>query len=317
MSKSKSTMFKTACGLLASLTCAACGQGLLESASTGQTDGAPTIDELANTTFSGVFDRPVTLDDGRWEGEPFVDDGASRPSVGLIAHFQLTDDLDGDGKEEAAVLLWASSGGSGTRAYLAAAGRHGNRVANLATVLIGDRVQVRAGWAAGGRVILELIEAGPDDAACCPTQKTTKTWELGAEGLSLVSTDINGTLSVADLEGPEWVLTELGRGRPVDEGFEITLAFEDDRAAGTGGCNRYFGTVNSETPGKLRFSGMGATRMACPGPAMDLEQRYLSALSGATGYSFLAGRLVLSCDTDDGPMDLIFAPRDESPPPSQ
>ena len=115
MSNSRIKLFKAACGLLASLTCAACGQGLLESASTGRPAGAPTIEELTNTTFFGVFDRPVTLDDGRWEGEPFAEDGASRPSVGLIAHFQLTDDLDGDGKKEAAVLLRASSGGSGTR----------------------------------------------------------------------------------------------------------------------------------------------------------------------------------------------------------
>ena len=32
---------------------------------------APTVDELAAATYSGIFDRPVTLHQGRWEGEPF------------------------------------------------------------------------------------------------------------------------------------------------------------------------------------------------------------------------------------------------------
>jgi len=305
---------KTVCLLLASLTFMACGFGTLDKASADSPPGAPAIGELAETTFAGIYDHPVTLDDGRWEGEPFVEEGASRPTVGLVMHFRLTGDLDGDGQEEAAVLLWESSGGSGTRLYLAATGRHNKHIENLATALIGDRVQVRTGRVSGNRVILDLIQAGPDDAACCPTQKAKKTWALDPEGLMLVSTEITGTLSVADLQGPDWVLAELGRDRPVTAGVEITLSFEDDRVAGAGGCNRYFGSVNSAAPGELRFSGMGATRMACPEPAMNLEQRYLNVLAGATSYSFLAGRLVLSCDTEGGPVALIFAPRVTSPP---
>jgi len=279
--------------------------------------GAPTIDELAETTFAGIYDQTVTLRDGQWEGEPFVDDGASRPSVGLVTHFLLRGDLDGDGREEAAVLLWESSGGSGTRLYLAVAGRHDEDIENLATAFIGDRVQIRSGRVAGGSVILDLIQAGPGDAACCPTEKATSTWALGTEGLALVSTQITGTLSVADLEGPEWVLAELGWDQAVADGAEITLGFQDDRVTGKGGCNRYFGSVNAAAPGELRFSGMGATRMACPEPAMETEQRYLSALAGASRYSFLAGRLVLSCDTEEGPVALIFTPREDSPPVSR
>lgn len=296
--------------LLASFVATSCGQGALVGASYGAPMGAPTIDELAEATYGGVLDRPVTLHDGRWEGRPSVEDGSSRPTVGLIKHFRLTGDLDGDGRDEAVALLWESSGGSGTRLYLAVGDRNDGEVENLASALIGDRVQVRAGSVSGNRIVLDLVEAGPDDAACCPTQRATTTWALGPEGLSVASSEATGTLSITDLQGPEWVLAELGRDRPVTEDVEITLGFEDDRAAGTGGCNRYFGTVNSEAPGRFHFSGMGATRMACPEPAMGLEQQYLGTLAGATSYSFLAGRLVVSCDTDDGPVALVFAPRE-------
>ena len=68
--------------------------------------------------------------------------------------------------------------------------------------------------------------------------------------------------------------------------------------------------VTGDVPGELVFSGMGATRMACPAPAMDLERHYLNVLAGASSYSFLGGRLVLGCETDDGPVALIFEPRE-------
>ena len=74
----------------------------------------PLTDAVANMTYSGIYDDDVTLTEGRWEGEPFVADGASRPSVGIIDDFMLTGDLDGDGTDEVVVFLWESSGGSGT-----------------------------------------------------------------------------------------------------------------------------------------------------------------------------------------------------------
>jgi len=302
---------KTVLVFLALIALVACGRGgtLGGPAAIASADGsigAPTLHELAEATFEGVYIRPVTLADGRWEGEPFAAGGASRPSVGLVAHFRLRGDLDGDGVEEATVLLWESSGGSGTRLYLAAAGRRNQHAENLATAFIGDRVQVRSGRVSGNRIILDLIQAGPDDAACCPTQRATKTWALDSGEFSLVTVEVTGTLSVADLQGPEWVLVELGWDRPVEEGAEITLSFQDDRVVGSGGCNRYFGSINTPAPGELKFSGMGATRMACSEPAMDLEHRYLKALAGATSYSFQAGRLLLSCETDEGPVALVF-----------
>jgi len=275
---------------------------------------APTLDELSAATFEGIYDHPVTLAHGQWEGEPFVEGGASRPTVGLVGNFRLAGDLDDDGREEAVVLLWESSGGSGTRLYLAAMAHRDEGIEDLGTVLIGDRVQVRAARLDGQRIVFDLVQAGPDDSMCCPSQKASKSWELGAEGLDLVATEVTGTFSLADLEGPEWVLTELGWEQPAPQGAEVTLRFEEGKVVGHGGCNRYFGGVTAgEIPGSLSFSAMGATRMACPDPAMELEQRYLSALAAASNHSFLAGRLVLTCQTGEGLVALIFSPREPAP----
>ncbi|MDX2437573.1 MAG: hypothetical protein QNL88_11050, partial [Acidobacteriota bacterium] len=111
--------------LLATATFTACG---MESAAGGSSEidttapeanSAPNPEELANATYSGLFGDPVTLDDGRWQGAPYVEGGASRPSAGLVRNFVLSGDLNGDGRDEAVVLVWESSGGSGTREYLA------------------------------------------------------------------------------------------------------------------------------------------------------------------------------------------------------
>ena len=243
---------------------------------------------------------------GGGKASPFVEGGASRPTVGLIDHFILTGDLDGDWLDEAAMLLWESSGGSGNRLYLAVMGAPRWDIENLGTALIGDRVQIRSGTIEDGRITLDIVRAGPEDAACCPTEKALVTWTLNEDGLSRIADETTGTLSLADLGGHEWILLELGREQPLPEDVEISLLFQDDRVSGHSGCNSYFAGVVSPNPGELGFNGMGATRMACPEAMMDLERRYLSTLAGASGFSFLAGRLVLTCDTDEGPQALVF-----------
>jgi len=271
---------------------------------------APSLEELASATFTGIFDEAVTLVEGRWEGEPFVEGGASRPSAGLVDKFALIGDLDKDGREETTVLLWESSGGSGTRLYLAVMGRGHDDLEDLGTALVGDRVQVRSARIVDGRIELDVVQAGPDDAMCCPSQLATRGWTLDAGNLLEGEATITGTLSLDSLGGPEWILTELGWGESVSDTAEITISFHDEKVTGSGGCNRYFAAVAGDTPGELVFSGMGATRMACPESTMGLEQNYLKTLAGASRYSFLAGRLVLGCDTDDGPIALIYERRD-------
>lgn len=302
---------------------AACGFGLLVGIAACSAGGAndqlsptaidpPTTLELANATYSGLIESPVTLEDGRWEGEPFVEGGAARPSVGLVEHFTLEGDLDADGRPEAVALLWESSGGSGTRSYLAVMKREGGEVRNLGTALIGDRVQLVSAAVTDGRITLDLVEAGPGDAACCPTQRTASAWSLTDAGLERVSNEITGTLSLADLAGHEWRLVELGHGHDLPPGTSITIEFDADRVSGSTGCNSYFGTVTSTRPGELSMGATGSTRKACPEPAMEVEQRYLQALAGASRYGFLAGRLVLTCDTEGLPLNLIFTPGDEA-----
>jgi len=276
---------------------------------------APTLAELESITYAGVGEghAPVTLTGGEWQGQPFVDGGASRPRIGLARDFRLTGDLNGNGAEEAVVLLWSNSGASGTFDYLAIVGRDGAGASiNLATATLGDRVKIRsAAIDAGGMIIVNTVQAGPEDAACCPGQKYKRTFVLSAGTLDEVSSEDQGRQSLTDLTGIEWLLTRFDRNDALPDGIEVTLIFDADRIGGKSACNRYSGSVTEgERPGELTVNTpMAGTRMACPSPADEIERRYLNALQTVTQYSFLAGNLALTWRKDDRFGMMIFTPR--------
>ena len=85
------------------------------------TPAEKTLAMLKNATYMGIQEKdPVTLTDGLWVGEPSQEGGSSRPKVYYVRDFLLEGDIDGNGTDEAAVLLAASSGGTGVNIYLAA-----------------------------------------------------------------------------------------------------------------------------------------------------------------------------------------------------
>ena len=153
-------------------------------------DQAPSYDEIRNATVIGVHDEAVKLTDGRWEGEPYVPEGASRASVGIADDSYLTGDLDGDGTEEAVVVAWENSGGTGSYSFIAVFAYRDGAVVNLATAMIGDRVRVRDRQLSDGAIILSVTQHGPGDAACCPSQNAQRSWTMSSEGLTELESKI-------------------------------------------------------------------------------------------------------------------------------
>lgn len=271
----------------------------------------PTWVEASNAIYSGPMDLPFTLQDGEWTGEPYAEGGAVAPRAGLARDFLLTGDLDGDGAEESVVLVWTSTGGSGTFDYLAVVEHQPDgTVAERASAELGDRVQVRSGRVVDGRVVLDTLQAGPDDAMCCPGQLTRRSFVLENHTMSEFNTEDRGRLSVADLDG-EWALLELN-GEALPEDVQITAGFEGDQLSGKAACNRYTGRVEGgEMPGDLALAGpMAVTRMMCPPPLMEWEQQYLDALQGLDKFSFVAGQLLLTWSDGDHLGRLRFAVAD-------
>ena len=269
-----------------------------------------------NATYIGIYAQAIKLQAGRWTGKPFVFGGASRPRVELVRDFKLAGDLDGDGREEKIVILRENSGGSGTNYYLAVLGRRDGRTINYSTVLLGDRVQLRAWRLVGEKIILDLVQAGPGDPAGCPSLKVVRSWVLGENRRLFESgTRQKGRLSLADFQGVEWVLLQLKAGEPVSRSVVVSLRFRGRRLEGHSGCNRYFATVkeNGDLPGQLTIVGISGTKKSCATPLMRLEKRYLAALTGVVGYRFVVGRLGLDWNNNREGGLLLFAPRSLSP----
>lgn len=278
-------------------------------ASAPKQESVPLTAAVANLSYSGIYDEAVTLTDGRWKGAPFVEGGASHPAVGLVDDFVLSGDLDGDGNDEVVAILWENSGGSGTNIYIAAVGNREGYKANLGTALVGDRVQLRSGRIHNARVELDIVQQGPKDAACCPSQLARRSWKLGARGLQEGQAEITGTLSISELAGKKWVLTNLQMGKALRAGLGATLTFEGNQLSGNSSCNNYFASVQSgEMPGDITVSGTGSTRMACPPALMSFENRYLKALGKVTKYGFLNGRLALTWQQDGAVNTMLFVP---------
>jgi LysM repeat protein len=146
--------------------------------------GGLTPDALRNATYQGIYDEPVTLADGTYAGEPFVEGGASRPTVTLVDQLTALGDLNGDGLEDAAVVLAENSGGSGVFVYLAAVLSAEGRLANVDTLLLGDRVDIRSLTIQGGEILLTMLTQGPDDPFCCPSLEVTPRYRLEAGQLA-------------------------------------------------------------------------------------------------------------------------------------
>jgi hypothetical protein len=119
--------------------------------------------------------------------------------VGLARQFSLYGDLDQDGVDEAVVLIWTSSGGSGTYDFIAVMDRDADgALVNSGTAPLGDRVKVQKAEVIDGQLVLEVIQAGPDDAACCPGQKVRRTFVLQESGLTETASEDLGRVTDVD-----------------------------------------------------------------------------------------------------------------------
>jgi heat shock protein HslJ len=300
---------------LAILAALPAGRGTLGA---GTAAPAPTLEELKEATYRGIelAQGDVTLSKGRWKGRQASEGDVSRPEVNLVGDLRVTGDLDGDGQEEAAVLLSVTTGGSGSFTYLAVMGRKNGKPLNLGTAPLGDRVQVRGMKIEEGRLFVDLVQPGPGDAACCPGDLATRGWILQGEELKeFVSSTKSGRLSLAALAGADWILRSWDLDKPAAAAPEVTLRFEEGRFAGSSGCNHYFAAATQgSSPGDLSVGPVSATRMACREPAMEVEKRFLGLLAGAKKFGFLAGRLALTCEKEGATSVLLFEARRDSPP---
>lgn len=275
-----------------------------------------TVDQLQNATYSGIYEEPVTLANGKYEGEPFDGGGSSRPTVEYFG--QVFGDLDGDGVDDAVVFLIENSGGTGNFVYVAAQLNQNGQPVDAGTVSIEDRIQVKSAAIENGQIKLEITTEGPGDAACCKSHKTNKTYALQNGQLAETTDQLEdlGKISAADLDGTTWTLLELDQNQPALADAPVTVSFADGKISGSGGCNNYNSsfTLAENNPFGMTISPVAATKKACPDPILNQETAYFTALAKVSQWGYRIGRLVMYYDNGQGKLGtLLFVPPAQEP----
>lgn len=114
---------------------------------------------------------------------------------------------------------------------------------------------------------------------------------------------------MVSLENTSWQLITLGKSQPLTP-KPITLTFsENNRLAGSSGCNRYMGGFSIQGEQFSITSPLGSTRMACPETVMKQENEFLKALAAAKSYEINA-KEELEIQYSDGKQNQVlrFAP---------
>lgn len=277
-----------------------------------ETQAELTLDALRNATYPSEWEDSgvVTLTNGRYEGEPYVEGGATRLVITLISPFAFGD-LDGDGADDAAVILVANPGGSGTFYSLEAVRNESGEPVQLASYSLGDRAQIRSLAIEGGQVTLQMVTHGPDDPMCCPTQIVRNTYALeggklvekGSEVIGKVE-EPSGTAAPPELLGQMWYwqsyVDTAGVGNiVVDDPSKYTLVFLDGTYWILADCNsgsgRYIVDGSSMTvePGPI-------TLAACGPESLDVP--YLAKLGDVVSFVLEDGKLYLNLKMDAGNM---------------
>jgi heat shock protein HslJ len=214
------------------------------------------------------------------------------------------------------VLLNYAPGGTGQLLHLALMARKKGKIQNLATALIGDRVQIRDVRIEQKRIFVDVIQAGPKDAMCCPGEVTTREWTLepGGKLNRYTVTAKPARLTLETIGNTEWILRSWDSKQPAPTRPAVTLIFKDGRFTGSSGCNNYFAPAkDGKIPGDVAVGAVGTTRKSCPDNEMSVERRFLEQLVRVRKFGFLVTQLALSWEKDGVWKTMLFDRRQPRP----
>ena len=97
-------------------------------------------------------------------------------------------DLNGDGEPDAAVIIAANFGGSGTFHELIVMLSKSGQTVQAASLALGDRIQEKQLTIQNGIILLDYLRQGATDPMCCPAERAMTTYQL-KEGKLVVLSD--------------------------------------------------------------------------------------------------------------------------------
>ena len=151
---------------------------------TCQTANRPlTIHDLKGGEYRSEWSAKgkIKLNDGIYK-EKIVPDSATELVIKLSDKMALGD-LNGDGAEDAAVILISNPGGSGTFYDLAAVINGKGKPIWAASVSLGDRVKVEDVSVRPGKIVVKMVTHQRTDPRCCPSLRVEQQYSLQGDAL--------------------------------------------------------------------------------------------------------------------------------------
>jgi hypothetical protein len=112
---------------------------------------------------------------------------------------------DMNGQQSAAVILVTNPGGSGTFYDLHLMFAPQGQAVNPASAFLGDRVQINDLKIENSLIVVDMIQAGPNDPMCCPSQHVIKSYSWEKDNLVEVSSEVvEDSAAAPQLVGPVW-----------------------------------------------------------------------------------------------------------------
>ena len=142
-----------------------------------------TLNELENAEYRSKWSAKgkIKLSDGIYQ-EKIVPDSNSELVIKL-SYRMAFGDLNGDGVEDAAVILVSDPGGSGTFYDLAAVIDSRGQAKHVASAFLGDRVKVEELSIRSGKIVVKMLTHRSTDPMCCPSLKVEQAYELQGDEL--------------------------------------------------------------------------------------------------------------------------------------
>ena len=139
---------------------------------------ALTVEALRNAAYRSewVSGGLAQLIDGEYT-QTYDEEPASQLII-TLTDFVAFGDLDGNGIDDAAVILVTTGGGSGAFYDLAAVLNEQGQPRHVDTASLGDRVVIQALSVESGEIMVPMVAHGEDDPLCCPTMQVTRRYEL-------------------------------------------------------------------------------------------------------------------------------------------
>lgn len=259
--------------------------------------------DLANATYP-TQNHPsgsVTLENGRFS-EPIAPGSATEIKVQVTRHLAYG---ELNGQPAAAIVLVSDPGGSGTFYDLYMMVSQNDQPVSLASTMLGDRVQINSIAVEDNQIVVDMVQAGPDDPLCCPSQQVIKTFELQGDQLVEISSQIvESAGSDPQLIGTVWLWQQTLMNNDdqfiPDNPGNYTLQFLADGALSIrADCNQVGGAYTL-TNSQLTIELGPSTLVACPEGSQG--DQFVKNLSEANSYLFDGDDLIISLMFDSGSM---------------